>query len=218
MKVSAVIPAKRDSVRLPRKNSLIFGDSTLLGHKIKKLQECSKIDEIIVGSNCDEILSHSESLGAIPVKRPEEVCDESICSANEMIGDLCGRIKTDIVVWTHCTNPLIEPQTYDDAVGIFLSHPSLLTFDSIISVDEVKEHLWKDGKPISYDPWAEKHTLAKDIKPMYKQNGAFFIQTHERFLQNSYFFGNYPYLYCTPPEESVDINTPLDFKLAEALL
>ena len=72
--ISAVIPAKKTSVRLPNKNMRPFKGTTLLGYKIKKLQECKMI-EIIVGSDCDEILAHAEQLGAVPVKRPDEVCD-----------------------------------------------------------------------------------------------------------------------------------------------
>ncbi len=195
-----------------------FKGTTLLGYKIKKLQECEEVGEIIVGSDCDEILAHAEQLGAIPVKRPDEACDEEICSANKMIGDLCGRIKTDVVVWTHCTNPNISPATYDHAIETFLNNRN---YDSLISVDLVQEHLWKDWGdmryPLNYNPWAKEHTLAKDLSPLYKQNGAFFIQSHENALKNSYFFGENPQLFLTDLSESTDINTEIDFKIAEFL-
>jgi len=216
--ISAVIPAKKTSVRLPNKNMRPFKGTTLLGYKIKKLQECEEVGEIIVGSDCDEILAHAEQLGAIPVKRPDEACDEEICSANKMIGDLCGRIKTDVVVWTHCTNPNISPATYDHAIETFLNNRN---YDSLISVDLVQEHLWKDWGdmryPLNYNPWAKEHTLAKDLSPLYKQNGAFFIQSHENALKNSYFFGENPQLFLTDLSESTDINTEIDFKIAEFL-
>tara|TARA_B100000614_G_C14541959_1_gene490641 strand:+ start:453 stop:1112 length:660 start_codon:yes stop_codon:yes gene_type:complete len=216
--ISAVIPAKKTSVRLPNKNMRPFKGTTLLGYKIKKLQECEEVGEIIVGSDCDEILAHAEQLGAIPVKRPDEACDEEICSANKMIGDLCGRIKTDVVVWTHCTNPNISAATYDHAIETFLNNRN---YDSLISVDLVQEHLWKDWGdmryPLNYNPWAKEHTLAKDLSPLYKQNGAFFIQSHENALKNSYFFGENPQLFLTDLSESTDINTEIDFKIAEFL-
>ena len=216
--ISAVIPAKKTSVRLPNKNMRPFKGTTLLGYKIKKLQECEELGEIIVGSDCDEILAHAEQLGAIPVKRPDEVCDEEVCSANKMIGDLCGRIKTDVVVWTHCTNPNISPATYDHAIETFLNNRN---YDSLISVDLVQEHLWKDWGdmryPLNYNPWAKEHTLAKDLSPLYKQNGAFFIQSHDNALKNSYFFGDNPQLFLTDWTESTDINTETDFKIAEFL-
>ena len=182
LKVSAVIPAKKTSIRLPNKNMANFYDTPLLGHKIRTLRLCQKVDEIIVGSDCERILAHAEEAGAIPVRRPDEVCDESVCSANDMIGDLCDRIETDIVLWTHCTNPNISAKTYDSALMIF--EHGLDGYDSLISVDEVKEHLWKNGEPLNYNPWAEAHTLAKDLPLLHKQNGAFFIQLHKKMLEN----------------------------------
>ena len=214
MKVSAVIPAKKTSIRLPNKNMARFYDTTLLGYKIRALRRCKEVDEIIVGSDCERILIHAKEEGAIPVKRPDEFCDESICSANDMIGDLCGRIKTDLVVWTHCTNPNISSKTYGHAVEVFLNNRN---YDSLVSVDLVQEHLWQDGKPLNYNPWAKEHTLAKDLPHLYKQNGAFFIQSHEQMLENSYFFGKKPYLFVTPSRESTDVNTPDDLRVARLL-
>ena len=154
------------------------------------------------------------------MQRPDEVCDEAVCPANEMIGDMCDRISTGIVVWVHCTNPLISPETYDRAVDVFLGNQGSIwgSYDSLVSVDVVREHLWKDGEPLNYDPWAKNHTLAKDLPALFKQNGAIFIQTHKQMSQNSYFFGKKPYLFVTPPNESIDINTPLDLGVARALL
>jgi len=194
-----------------------FCGTTLLGYKIKKLQECEELGEIIVGSVCDEILTHAKQLGAIPVKRPDETCDEKICSANKMIGDLCSRIKTDVVVWTHCTNPNISPSTYDHAIETFLNNRN---YDSLISVDLVQEHFWAFNKqpyPVYHDPYHGDHVLAKDLPTLYKQNGAFFIQSHENALKNSYFYGEKPQLFLTDPLESTDINTEIDFKIAEFL-
>ena len=192
-----------------------FNDTSLLGYKIKKLQECEQVDQIIVGSDCDLILKYAEQLGATPVKRPDEACDEELCSANEMIADLCGRIKTDVVVWTHCTNPNISPNTYGEAIQAFLNNDN---YDSLLSVNIVKEHLWTSTRiPFNYNPWGGKHILAKDLPKLYKQNGAFFIQPHEQMLKNSYFFGRKPFLFVTPEEESTDINTEIDFKIAEVL-
>ena len=216
--ISAVIPAKGTSVRVLNKNMQPFKGTTLLGYKIKKLQECEGLGEIIVGSDCDEILAHAEQLGAVPVKRPDEVCDEEICSANKMIGDLCGRIKTDVVVWTHCTNPNISPATYDHAIETFLNNRK---YDSLISVDLVQEHFWMTSKgvpyPVYHDPYHGEHQLAKDLPTLYKQNGAFFIQSHKNALENSYFYGENPQLFLTDPNESTDINTETDFKIAEFL-
>ena len=223
MKITAVIVAKKESKRLTNKNMLPFGYSNLLGHKIRQLRKCRTIDEIIVGSDCDDILSFSESFGAQGVKRPDEFCDERNCSANQMISNMCSLINTDTVVWTHCTNPLIQPNTYDKAVDTYLQKINEKNgigdhFDSLISVSVVQEHFWMQCKrpyPIYHDPYHNEHVLAKDLPKLYKQNGAIFIQTHEQMEKNSYFYGESPYLFITPEAESFDINTELDYKIAK---
>ena len=225
MKVTAVIVAKKESVRLQNKNMLPFGDTTILGNKINQLKECENINEIVVGSDCDNILSFSKKLGAKTVKRKQEYCDESICPANEMIKNMCSLIKTDVVVWAHCTNPLIQPDTYDKAVALFFEKVKEENgtgeyFDSLISVNEVQEHFWMIGKscyPVYHDPYHGDHVLAKDLPKLYKQNGAIFIQSYEHAKENSYFYGRSPYLFVTPPIESIDINTKLDYNVLKCM-
>ena len=227
MKVTAVIVAKKESKRLRNKNMLPFGESNLLGTKIRQLKECEAINEVVVGSNCDEMLSFAKTLGAVSVKREEAYCDEDTCSANRMIGNMCSLIHTDVVLWAHCTNPLIRAETYDAAVNLYFKKVKEYDnrgpvfgslFDSLISVDLVQEHFWRAGRnayPLHHDPYHGEHVLAKDLPKLYKQNGAIFIQSHENMKRNSYFYGDSPYLFTTPEEESFDINTELDYRIAK---
>ena len=56
-KVTAIIPAKGMSNRLPSKNTLEFGESNLLVHKIRQLKQVDAITEVIVSSEDDDILT-----------------------------------------------------------------------------------------------------------------------------------------------------------------
>ena len=218
MQVSAVVVARKGSKRIPNKALQPFGDELLVSHKVKQLLHSKQIDRVIVGSDCDEILQIGRAAGAETVKRPDFYCNEQIASANDMISNMCSLIETDIVVWAHCTNPLLQACTYDLAVETFLSKRAE-GFDSLLSVDLVQEHLWEGSefKPMNYNPYAERHPLAKELPPLYKQNGGIFIQPHHQMLENRYFFGDKPYLFQTPLEESYDINTFHDLAVARAL-
>lgn len=215
MQKTAVIVAKGYSARLPVKNSLPFGGLSLLSHKIQQLLSCEFVDEVVVGTNCDILANDAEKHGAKIVRRDEYHCDESLCSANEMIADMCRKIKTDVVIWAHCTNPLVKPNTYDRAIQEFLKPGN---HDSLASVTEVREHFWKNGEPFNFDPWGPRHVLAKNIEPLYKQNGAIFIQHHHNMLSNSYFYGKKPILFPLDEIESVDINTKAEYHYALSLL
>ena len=64
MEVTAIVVARRGSLRVKNKNLLPFKKTTLLGNKIEQLKLCSRVDRIVVGSDSDEYLKYSNSAGA----------------------------------------------------------------------------------------------------------------------------------------------------------
>lgn len=215
--VTAVIVARKDSVRVKSKATLELDGETLIQRKIRQLKACKLVDRVVFGSNCDEMLLLACESGAEIVKRPEYYCDETKASANDMIDNMCSLINTDIVLWAHCTNPLISSYTYDDAIQTFLQNNQ--RFDSLLSVVELKEHLWGENKmPLNYNPYAAIHVSAKNLPPYYMQDGGIFIQPYTQMKSNKYFFGKKPYLYQIPEDEFLDINYWRDYLLAKAII
>ena len=217
MEITAVIVARKGSKRIPSKSLLKLNGESLIERKIKQLKQCKNIDRIVLGSDSDEMLEVGKSVGAETVRRPDFYCDESVASANDMIKNMMDLIKTDVVVWSHCTNPLLSSQTYDLAVETFLNNRP--DFDSLLSVVELKEHLWgTDKKVLNYNPYAAKHIPARDLPAYYMQDGGIFIQPYEQMKANSYFFGKNPYLFVIPNDEFLDINSYRDYLLAKVIL
>ena len=54
--ITAVVAVRKGSQRVPNKNIRPFGDSNLLQMKLDTLKEVDGIDDIIVNSDCDEML------------------------------------------------------------------------------------------------------------------------------------------------------------------
>lgn len=215
----AVVVARAGSRRLPRKALLPFGDSTMIGHKVDALFACARIDRVVVGSDSQEILAEAASHGAEVIRRDDRCCDESRCSANEMIADMCGRIDSPDanawVVWAHPTNPLITPATYDKAIEKFGSVG--LHFDSLCSVTEERRHAWYCGSPLNFDPKAAKHQTAAGLRPVLHQNGAIFIQSLQRFRETSYFYGRRPVLFPIDAMEAWDVDTRDEYEIARMI-
>lgn len=215
--ISAIIVARKCSVRISSKSLLKINGETLIERKIHQLQCCNLIDRIIFGSDSDEMLNIARNTGAETVRRPDFYCDETKATANDMIKNMVSLINTDIVVWTHCTNPLISPKTYDNAIQTFNNMYG--EYDSLLSVIKLQEHLWgQDKKPLNYNPYAFRHIPAKELPAYYMQDGGIFIQYYKQMSENSYFFGKKPYLYTIPDEEFLDINTMRDYITAKALV
>lgn len=195
-----------------------FAGTTLIGHAVDRLRVCRKVDVVCVGSDCDRILDEAERHGAVPVRRDDYHCDESRCSANEMIADMAHKVRDlgDLILWAHPTNPLVRPSTYDAAV-VGYGQMAVLGFDSLMSVTPVQRHAWVGGKPWNFDPQAERHQLAADLPAVNFQNGAIFIQPTTAMLANRYFYGRNPYPFEMHPIEAWDIDTPEELDAARAL-
>ena len=210
MNIAALVPVRTGSTRIPNNNLCTVGNETMLGRKLRQLKEAASITHIYVGTDGDELAEEADKYGVEVIYRDPVCCDESQASANMMIAD--------IAVWGHVTNPFVEGATYDSAVQKYL-YECTRGFDSLVSVLALQEHLWTPTfYPLNYNPYKERHTLAKELPAYYKQTGAFFIKSHQAMKNSSYFFGRQPYLFKTTELEAVDINTPYDLKLVNALL
>lgn len=218
MNITAIIVARSGSKRIKNKNLLKLNGETLFERKINQLKQSKHITDIAFGSDSQEMLDMASLLGATVYKRDDFHCNEEVASANDMIRDMVNKIKPcDIVVWAHCTNPLITAETYDKAIETFLENYP--TYDSLLSVVELKEHLWKSDKsaPLNYNPYAGRHVPAKELPPYYMQDGGIFIQHHKSFLENSYFFGKKPFLFEIDKTQFLDINELNDYQLAKII-
>lgn len=216
MEVTAIIVARGGSRRLPGKALQRFGDSTLIGHKVDQLKACHRIDQVVVGSDCPAILAEAINHGAMPVKRDLYHCDESRCTANEMLHDMAQRVQTDLIVWAHPTNPLCLPDIYDSAVDAYLNRDPQV-HDSLVSVTAVRRHAWNAQGPMNFNPWGERHPLAAELEPIHFQNGAIFIQPRWQMLENRYFYGKRPLRFEMADLYSVDIDTNVDLQVARAI-
>ena len=152
--VTAIIPCRKGSLRIPSKNLLPLGTDTLLSRKIKQLKNAKNIDRIVVGSDDDLMLDVASSCGVEAIRRPDFYCDEKVASANDMIANMMDLVRTDIVVWSHCTNPLLSSKTYDKAVDTFINNFTTILKENNLSIAQAMKALnmseynyyrWKNG-------------------------------------------------------------------------
>jgi CMP-N-acetylneuraminic acid synthetase len=220
--VTAIIPAKGTSERLPGKNLRPFpGDgldgrpgTSLLTHKIAQLLSCERIDAVVVGSDDPKTLREARLAGALTRERDPRFCDELNTPLRERWRDLVSKVQTDLIVWAHVTNPLCPPQAYDLAVDRYLAASGGGVYDSLASVTRIRRHAWVDGAPFGFNPWEGDHTFARDLTPIDFQDGAIFIQPRQQMLDNGYFYGERPLLFELPQPYGWDVDTEYDLYCA----
>lgn len=215
--VTAVIPVRAGSRRLPNKNILPFGGSNLLVHKIRQLKNVARIDRIIVSSDSETMLEMAYNEGVQTHKRGIEYCDERTKTFNEVVEHVAKSVEGDILMWTPCVCPLTSEESYENAL-IKFEQKVLIEgkYDSLISAKSFKEYLFDETKPLNWNP--QFHVPSQNLPDWKVIVNGFYIAPREKMVEWKYLYGKNPYLYILDKREAVDIDDAEDFEVAKALI
>lgn len=211
-KITAVIPIRKGSQRVPNKNIKPFGNTTLLQNKIDILLKVDDIDEIIVNTDSEEAIKIVETLyngTKVSYHRREEYYASSQCSGSEFFKHLGETTDTDIFIYAPCTSPFVSVDTIKNIITMYKTYDC----DCVTTVSDVKEFLWLDNKPMNYD--TSKAPNSQDLPNIKALNFGCTIIDKNTLISNRNIIGNSPMFITTNEIESIDIDTPLDFEFAE---
>jgi N-acylneuraminate cytidylyltransferase/CMP-N,N'-diacetyllegionaminic acid synthase len=224
-KILAIIPARGGSKGVPKKNIKLLLDKPLIAYTIKAAQDSKYIDRVVVSTEDKNIAEISKRYGAeIPVLRPKELStDQSptyeaiIHMLNELA--LKENYTPDIVCLLQCTSPLRNGADIDGTIERMLKTES----DAAVSVCEVESNpYWSnifEGDKLKYFiEEGRKITRRQDLPKVYRFNGAVYIIKTDVFLKEKTFEIEKLTGYVMSEENSVDIDTFLDFKIAELIM
>lgn len=209
---------KGNSERVPNKNIKLFDGKPLFSKIIDTIKSSKIIDDIIVNTDNETIINMIYELYGDSVKihkRPDNLVGDMV-PMNEIINYDLSISNSDIYVQTHTTNPLLLISSLESAIHKFVEASKSGT-DSIFSVTKLQTRLFDKGKkPINHDPKDLKRT--QDLDPVYEENSCFYIFDKDSFSNaGNKRIGNNPELFSINKIESVDIDEPEDFIIAEAL-
>lgn len=216
MKIKALIHVRGGSERVKNKNIRPFAGSSLLEIKIRQLQRISRLDGIVVNTESEEMLEIARSLGAEAVKR-DLYYAKSTTPMNEAHKNMAENFDADIVVCTPVTSPLIQDGTISEIVDEFeeMTLRGDQEYDSINTAYLLKDFLWKEGRPLNYDP--SRLPRSQDLPDIIVPNFAVNILTRENWHKRCYVVGERPLFKLVTKEEAIDIDDELDFEFAEFL-
>tara|TARA_B100000287_G_C20355285_1_gene671534 strand:+ start:36 stop:698 length:663 start_codon:yes stop_codon:yes gene_type:complete len=209
-KLTAVVAVRKGSQRIKNKNIRKFGGSSLLERKLDLLNKVTSIDEIIVNSDCDKMLTIGEKYGCLTYKR-EDYYASSEVNNSDFHGHIAEVTDADFIFLAPTCSPFISIETHENAIAEFLFRD----YDSLTSVDIIKNHLWMDNKPLNYN----LHDVpnSQDLPDVNRLNYGISIITKKSMLENRSLIGNNPGFYTLEGFEAVDVDTPLDFFIAEQI-
>ena len=212
VKLVAVVPVRKGSQRVKNKNLRKFSDTNLLTFKIETLKKVKRINKIIINTDSEEAIEIAKK-NNVDYKVREKYYASSECSNSEFWSHIAKQTKSDFILFTNCTSPLITVKTYNEIIDSFdISYPS---HDSVNTVSAIKEFLYLNKTPLNFDP--NKAPNSQDLPNVIKLNFAVNILQKETMFKKKSVVGYKPSFYTLNDIESLDIDTEDEFEYAEFL-
>lgn len=214
--ITAVIPVRAGSRRVPNKNIKPFGDNNLLVRKIHQLKTVSEIDEIVISSDSDEMLEIAKNEGCLIQKRPIEYCDKKTKTFNKVVKYIASKIFADIMIWAPCVCPFTIADNFKSAIKSYRQNVKNGPFDSVVSAKLFKEFLFDEKGPCNFS--IERFVKSQDLPDWKIIVNGFFVAKPSDMEKWGFVYGKNPYLVSLSKIEAIDIDDQFDFDLAEFFL
>ena len=212
------MPARKGSKRIKRKNLRLIHGRPLLAYILNVATSCQNIDDVVVSTDDQDIAEYAALAWNVKVRvRPTELCGDDV-TLDPVVYDAVAYMEEsaantyDIVVTLQPTSPTLKTQTLEKALLSFIASSD----DSTLSVVDDTHLRWgiEDGEPI---PLYEQRLNRQWLPKTYKETGAFVISRRSVVTPSSR-FGKRIAIYPVSREEAIDVDDPLDWLIAEALL
>lgn len=210
METVAIVPMKLNNRRLPQKNTKSFTNGEPLCHYIlSTLLRVDGIDEVYVYCSNPSIQEFIPK-GVKYLKRSENL-DQDSTKMNEVLQSFARDVPSDVYVMTHTTAPFISVESITKGLEAVKTGE----YDSAFAAKKLQDFLWKDGKPFNYSLDAIPRT--QDLPPLYEETSGFYIYKSNVITDLNRRIGNNPFIVEVSEIESIDIDEPEDFKIADAV-
>jgi len=220
--------ARGGSKSVPRKNIKLIAGLPLIDYTIAEALKSKFITRYIVSTDDEEIQQVAIQCGAeAPFLRPSEFSTDKASSVSAMqhavdwIEQQEG-IKYDYIVELMCTNPMKTVEDIDASIEKLISTIA----NSVIGVHQLEDHHPARIKKIIDDKITDfcipeiPESRRQDLKPeAYIRSGSIYALKRDHLMIEGKRYGSdnsRPYI--LPQERAVNIDTEVDFMIAELML
>lgn len=209
--VVAVIPIKEHSERVPGKNFRVLKGRPLYEYIFETLSQSKYIEEVYVDTDVPHRFD-TKKYGIKIIERPEELRGDMV-SVNDLLAYDISLIKSSVFLETHVTNPLLKVETVDACIKKFFDKNS----ESMFTVTPHYKRFWSlEKKPINHNP--KELLRSQDLKPVYEDNSCIYLFTRRFFERNKVRMNESSDLFVMNPDEALDIDTEMEWRLVECMM
>ena len=226
MEIVAFIFARGGSKGLPGKNIRVLGGKPLIAWSIEQELKVKQINRVIVSTDSEDIAAVALDYGAeVPFIRPSELSEDNSPEwmawrhALDHLHNISGAFP-DIMISVPCTAPLRLPQDIESCINLYKKGGA----DMVITVSNshrnpyfnmVKNNI--DGTVSLVNAPESAVTRRQDAPEVFDMATVCYVTSPEFImLHNSHFEGKVKAVNI-PAERAIDIDTLLDFQIAESL-
>ncbi len=232
MKIYAIIPARGGSKGLPGKNTRLLHGKPLIAWTIEAAKAVPEITRVIVSTDDEEIAKVSREYGAEVFMRPKELAgdvtlDLSVFEHHLKTLKEKGELP-DMVVDLRATAPLRSASRIKEGIAL-LQKLGKEKADSVRAVSKASKHpykMWKQAGDFLTPFLSESQTGMKEsynaprqsLPPVFQNNGCMNAFWPETVLTKHSMTGEKIAWFVMEGDESVNIDTELDFIVAGELM
>jgi CMP-N,N'-diacetyllegionaminic acid synthase len=227
-RVLAIIPARGGSKGIPRKNLVQFRGEPLIVHSIRHALAARSVTRTIVSTDDDEIAAVARQAGAeVPFLRPAVLAEDHVLDLPvfaHVLDELHARegYEPELVVHLRPTTPHRLSHWIDDAIAALSAEARA---DSLRSVSLVEQHpyrMFTIGEDGMLAPIMAQHPTPyllrrQELPPVYYYNCVLDVTRPRTIREQSSMTGRNMLAFTLPTEEVIDIDWPIDLRIAELL-
>lgn len=217
--LTIIIPVREGSTRIKDKIYLEIEDNiSLLEFKINELISLNQRLNIVVSSNSENVKNIANNLGVNYHERDSYLCEGHKASFSEVICGIVKHIETEHFAWCTVVVPFMSNSMFEKCFRDYYTNViKNKNYDSLVSVNLLKEYLWWQDKPLNYQ--ADKnHTISQELPDIFKVTNGLYMRNKSSTLKEGYFLGPKPYKSVLPKVAGIDIDEYEDFEFAKGML
>ena len=229
MKILTIIPARGGSKGIKLKNLSKINGKPLVAFSIEHSLASKLINRTIVSTDNEEIAKVSEEYGAeIPIFRSKELAGDRILDLpvfEHMLTYLKEEenYEPEIVVHLRPTSPYRKAEWIDSAIKLLIENTYA---DSVRSVSEPSQHPYRVFEiknkylfPLMHERHPKPYLLRRqDLPKMYYYNCVIDVTKPSTIFKKKSMTGDKMLPYKMEPEDSFDIDKPMDLEFAKFFL
>ncbi len=210
MKVAAFLPAKGTSNRLPNKNTMLLDGEPLFLRSLKKLLQSKEIDEVFLDTESHDIIEMASEIKCKILHRDPSLASNNTDGHTLFYNEVL-HTNADICIQLLCTSPFIKIETIEEAIAILKNSNE---YDSVVAIRKEKQYRWNGYQP-EYP--IDRIPNSIDLPDTIIESMGLYVVRRETALRLKRRIGEKPYLLEIEPLESIDVNWPKDFELANLI-